>query len=140
MNLQSQILFTKHNTQDYIMNMMEVATLSEYAVEEACMAISNIIADPVNVRPFAVKCKGLARTLQLLVDKKALGHARVVARLVKVIWNVTDDEDMHDQCFKLNVPIVMKELCDQFPDEHDVLMGREVLRNLLTCAICPASS
>jgi hypothetical protein len=130
-NLQSQILFTKHNTHDYIMNMMEVATLSEYAVEEASMAISNIIADPVNVRPFAVKCKGLARTLQLLVGKKALGHSKVVARMVKVIWNVTDDEDMHDQCFKLNVPHVMKELCDQFPDDHDVLMETYgVLRNL----------
>ena len=130
-NLQCQLLFTKHNTHDCIIQLMESATLSEYALEEASMAISNVIADPVNVKAFATGVKGLARTLQIIVDKKSLGHAKVVARLVKVVWNVTDDEDTHDLCFKLNVPHIMKELCDQFHDDHDVLMETYgVLRNL----------
>eukprot|EP01046_Picozoa_sp_COSAG06_P014007 COSAG06_NODE_857_length_11918_cov_4.047551_6_plen_758_part_00 len=130
-NLQSQLLFTKHNTHDMIIRMMENATITEYAMEEAANAMSNIIADPVNVRPFAVKCRGLPRTIAMIVEKKALGHAKVVAKLVKVLWNITDDEDMHDQCFKVNVPHLMKELCDQFPDNHDVLMETYgVLRNL----------
>ena len=60
-----------------------------------------------------------------------VGHSTVIAKLCKVIWNVTDDEKEHDLCFKVNVIEQMRLLCDKFPDDHNVLMEvYGVLRNL----------
>lgn len=130
-NLQCQLLFTKNQTHEMLLKMMESDAASEFVMEEAAAALSNIIADPVNVRPFTGASRGMPRVMALIDQYIPVGHSTVIAKLCKVIWNVTDDEKEHDLCFKVNVIEQMRLLCDKFPDDHNVLMEvYGVLRNL----------
>lgn len=130
-DIQCQIQFTKVDTHELVLKIMEGQDVTDYVMEEAAMAISNMIADPVCVKAVAQDSRGLQRVLQVIATRKTRGNSKVIAKLVKIVWNVTDDENTHDLCFTTRVPTVMKELCDLFHSDHDVLMEVfGVLRNL----------
>jgi len=130
-NMQCQIQFTKVDTHELIIKIMESQDVTDYVMEEAASALSNVIADPITVPTVAIEARGLQRILQLIQVRKTRGNGKVIAKLVKIVWNVTDDETQHDVCFLQNVPTVMKELTDLFHSDNAVLMEAfGVLRNL----------
>ena len=65
-DLQCQIQFTKADTHELILRILEGQEVTDYVMQEGAMALSNIVADPVCVRSVAIESRGLTRLLQLL--------------------------------------------------------------------------
>lgn len=130
-DFQCQVQFTKVDAHELILKIMEGQEVTDYVMEEASSALANMIADPLCVRPVAVESRGLQRILQLISTRKTRGNPKVMGKMVKIVWNFTDEESLHDLCFMQGVPTVMKELCDSFQKEPEVLMEIfGVLRNM----------
>ena len=127
----AQALFVESDTHEIMIKMMEGDQITDYVMEESCSALANIIANVENVASVAIKSKGLLRVIGLINRKKTVAPSKVIAKLVKVIWNMTDDPTCHDACFSAKLFLVVKELLDLFHDDNEInrnVFG--VLRNL----------
>ena len=86
--------------------------LSELSIYETASALANIAATARNAHEIAIKTSGLGRIVALINLQKRLDHAdasedeiAALASLIKVMWNLTDDPEIHDECFEQRVPL-----------------------------------